>query len=339
MAVREAIPRPRRRPRRASPRSPSRSSSARSTRSSSSPGRSRTGRAGQDQGAQHAHPRVLRRALRPAQGRGGALDPRRGAAGPRRDRRPRASTSTRSTAARASRRPATRGSSRRSARSTPRSRSCSASTSRSASRGSRCSAPTSRRSASCPDLATGRKLAAFALTEPEAGSDAYHVQSRAVQQPDGSWVLNGEKRYIGNGSRADVITTFARAEVERRGQAHRPAAREGDGGARGRRALRHDGPARQRPPAPLLQGRPRAARERARRAGRGLPGRDADPQQRPDRARHRLGRRRQEAARPRRSTTSRSAGSSAGPSPTSSWSRTRSAGWSPTSSASSPCAT
>jgi acyl-CoA dehydrogenase family member 9 len=64
-----------------------------------------------------------------------------------------------------------------------------------------------------PDLATGRKLAAFALTEPEAGSDAYHLRSRAVQQPDGSWVLNGEKRYIGNGSRADVITTFARAEV------------------------------------------------------------------------------------------------------------------------------
>ena len=65
-----------------------------------------------------------------------------------------------------------------------------------------------------PDLATGRKLAAFALTEPEAGSDAYHLRSRAVLQPDGSWVLNGEKRYIGNGSRADVITTFARAEVE-----------------------------------------------------------------------------------------------------------------------------
>jgi acyl-CoA dehydrogenase family member 9 len=64
-----------------------------------------------------------------------------------------------------------------------------------------------------PDLATGRKLAAFALTEPEAGSDAYHVRSRAVRQGDGSWVLNGEKRFIGNGSRADVITTFARAEV------------------------------------------------------------------------------------------------------------------------------
>ncbi len=39
-----------------------------------------------------------------------------------------------------------------------------------------------------PDLAAGRKLAGFALTEPEAGSDAYEIQSRAVQQPDGSWV-------------------------------------------------------------------------------------------------------------------------------------------------------
>lgn len=65
-----------------------------------------------------------------------------------------------------------------------------------------------------PDLAAGRKLAGFALTEPMAGSDAYNVRSRAVQQPDGSWVLNGEKRYIGNGSKGDVFTTFARAEVD-----------------------------------------------------------------------------------------------------------------------------
>jgi acyl-CoA dehydrogenase family protein 9 len=64
-----------------------------------------------------------------------------------------------------------------------------------------------------PDLATGRKLAGFALTEPEAGSDAYEIKSRAVEQPDGSWVLNGEKRYIGNGSKGDVFTAFARCEV------------------------------------------------------------------------------------------------------------------------------
>jgi acyl-CoA dehydrogenase family protein 9 len=65
-----------------------------------------------------------------------------------------------------------------------------------------------------PDLASGRKLAGFALTEPEAGSDAYNVQSRAVRQSDGSWVLNGEKRYIGNGGKGDVFVTFARAEVD-----------------------------------------------------------------------------------------------------------------------------
>jgi acyl-CoA dehydrogenase family protein 9 len=65
-----------------------------------------------------------------------------------------------------------------------------------------------------PDLASGRKLAAFALTEPNAGSDAYNLESRAVRQPDGSWRLNGEKRFIGNGSRAGVMVTFARAEVD-----------------------------------------------------------------------------------------------------------------------------
>ena len=65
-----------------------------------------------------------------------------------------------------------------------------------------------------PDLAAGRRLAGFALTEPEAGSDAWSIRSRAVRQADGSWVLNGEKRYIGNGSVGDVFTTFARCEVD-----------------------------------------------------------------------------------------------------------------------------
>jgi acyl-CoA dehydrogenase family protein 9 len=64
-----------------------------------------------------------------------------------------------------------------------------------------------------PDLASGRKLAGFALTEPGAGSDAYHVESRAVRQADGSWLLNGEKRWIGNGGRGSVFCVFARAEL------------------------------------------------------------------------------------------------------------------------------
>jgi acyl-CoA dehydrogenase family protein 9 len=65
-----------------------------------------------------------------------------------------------------------------------------------------------------PDLAQGRKLAGFALTEPQAGSDAYHIQSRATRQADGSWKLTGEKSYIGNAGRGSVFVTFARTEVD-----------------------------------------------------------------------------------------------------------------------------
>src|SRR3954471_4825245 len=64
-----------------------------------------------------------------------------------------------------------------------------------------------------PDLAAGRKLAGFALTEPNAGSDAYNIETRAVEQSDGSWVLNGEKRWIGTGCRGHVLCVFARAEL------------------------------------------------------------------------------------------------------------------------------
>ena len=65
-----------------------------------------------------------------------------------------------------------------------------------------------------PDLISGRKLAAFALTEPEAGSDAANVQTQAVPSDDGShYVLNGEKRYITNAAIADMLTVMARTPV------------------------------------------------------------------------------------------------------------------------------
>jgi alkylation response protein AidB-like acyl-CoA dehydrogenase len=65
-----------------------------------------------------------------------------------------------------------------------------------------------------PDLISGRKLAAFALTEPEAGSDAGNVQTTATLSDDGThYVLNGEKRYITNGSIADVLTVMAKMKV------------------------------------------------------------------------------------------------------------------------------
>ena len=63
-----------------------------------------------------------------------------------------------------------------------------------------------------PDLASGRKLAAFVLTEPNVGSDAYNLETWAERQADGSWLLNGEKRWIGNGDK-DVLTVFARSDL------------------------------------------------------------------------------------------------------------------------------
>jgi alkylation response protein AidB-like acyl-CoA dehydrogenase len=62
-----------------------------------------------------------------------------------------------------------------------------------------------------PDLVGGKKLAAFALTEPEAGSDASNVQTTATPTPDGrGYLLNGTKRWITNGGIAGVLTVMAR---------------------------------------------------------------------------------------------------------------------------------
>ncbi|MEO7165900.1 MAG: acyl-CoA dehydrogenase family protein [Spartobacteria bacterium] len=62
-----------------------------------------------------------------------------------------------------------------------------------------------------PKLMNGEHLAAFALTEREAGSDAANVQMQAEPSEDGShFVLNGEKRYITNASIAQVLTVMAR---------------------------------------------------------------------------------------------------------------------------------
>ncbi|HYC95675.1 MAG TPA: acyl-CoA dehydrogenase, partial [Sphingomicrobium sp.] len=70
-----------------------------------------------------------------------------------------------------------------------------------------------------PKVATGRAIAAYALTEPETGSDAANIAMRA-EQVDGEWRLTGEKSYISNGTIADVLTVFARtgsAEAGARG--------------------------------------------------------------------------------------------------------------------------
>ena len=65
-----------------------------------------------------------------------------------------------------------------------------------------------------PKLATGEHTAAFALTEPGAGSDAAAIKTRAELSPDGShYILNGSKIWITNGSFADVFTVFARTSA------------------------------------------------------------------------------------------------------------------------------
>jgi alkylation response protein AidB-like acyl-CoA dehydrogenase len=65
-----------------------------------------------------------------------------------------------------------------------------------------------------PKLSSGEWLSAFALTEPEAGSDAANVQTTATPAPDGKgYVLNGEKRWITNGGIAHVLTVMARTPV------------------------------------------------------------------------------------------------------------------------------
>ena len=69
-----------------------------------------------------------------------------------------------------------------------------------------------------PDLASGKKLGAFGLTEPGAGTDAQGQQTKAVLEGD-EWVLNGSKCFITNGKYADVYIIIAvTGMVEKRGK-------------------------------------------------------------------------------------------------------------------------
>ena len=63
-----------------------------------------------------------------------------------------------------------------------------------------------------PRLAKGEWLAAYALTEPEAGSDAGSMRTSAVRQGD-TYVLNGSKHFITNGGLAQVTVVFARTDL------------------------------------------------------------------------------------------------------------------------------
>jgi alkylation response protein AidB-like acyl-CoA dehydrogenase len=66
-----------------------------------------------------------------------------------------------------------------------------------------------------PEIASGRKLAAWGLTEPGSGSDAAGMRSTAVRKGNG-WVLNGAKMFITQGSVGDVFVVLALSEPDRR---------------------------------------------------------------------------------------------------------------------------
>jgi alkylation response protein AidB-like acyl-CoA dehydrogenase len=61
-----------------------------------------------------------------------------------------------------------------------------------------------------PKLLSGEMIGAYCLSEPGAGSDALGARTRAHRQPDGSFVLNGEKMWITNGGFADLFIVFAK---------------------------------------------------------------------------------------------------------------------------------
>jgi glutaryl-CoA dehydrogenase len=61
-----------------------------------------------------------------------------------------------------------------------------------------------------PGMASMDKLGAFALTEPDHGSDSVALETSARPDPAGGWVLNGRKRWIGLGTVADLVVVWAR---------------------------------------------------------------------------------------------------------------------------------
>lgn len=65
-----------------------------------------------------------------------------------------------------------------------------------------------------PRIASGELLTAFALTEPETGSDAAALKTRAAEQADGSWVLTGRKTYITHADIADLFIVVARSDPQ-----------------------------------------------------------------------------------------------------------------------------
>ena len=65
-----------------------------------------------------------------------------------------------------------------------------------------------------PDLATGKKIGAFCLSEPEAGSDATSQRTTAIEKGD-HYILNGTKNWITNGNSASIYLVIAQTDIEK----------------------------------------------------------------------------------------------------------------------------
>lgn len=64
-----------------------------------------------------------------------------------------------------------------------------------------------------PQMVTGERISAIAMSEPSAGSDLQGIKTTAVKDGDG-WVLNGSKTFISNGIQADLVVVFARTDLD-----------------------------------------------------------------------------------------------------------------------------
>jgi len=102
-----------------------------------------------------------------------------------------------------------------------------------------------QKSAWLPRLASGEVLGAFALSEPDAGSDPSSMSTTAVPDGDG-WRLDGEKRWVTNGARAGLVVLFARTSEDGIGaflvptdaDGYEPGARESTMGLRASETVR-----------------------------------------------------------------------------------------------------
>ena len=177
-----------------------------------------------------------------------------------------------------------------------------------------------------PKLMSGEIVGAYCLSESGSGSDALGAKTAAARQPDGSFVLNGEKMWITNGGFADIFIVFAK--VSTASELHRLHRRARVCRRDERQGRAQDGPARLVDDGDPSSERASAGREPARRDRQGTQGRVQRAQFRPIQARRDVRRRRQAGDRRVGAVRRRSGSSSASRSRRSAPSSTSWARWS-----------